>query len=836
MPLKQFSRRELLSRPSRAILTFLSIAIGVGAVVAVLLSISTTHEAQRDMLRTMAGKADLEVLADDSKGFDLSILKTIRETAGVKTAVPSLKRFAKLIRGDTHATAQVLGIDPKIDQLIRDYQITSGSTISKRGDAMLDSSFAESLKLKVGDKFRLLAHGGMRTYEVIGLVTSQGTTSVSLNNGIYLSLPDAISAFGSGAKIDQVHLIVNSGSKVADAITNLRAALPLGVTVQVPPTRNQMAEETMFATENGLRLAIAFAILIAVFIIYNTFQMSVGQRRKQLGILRSIGATRGQVGRMILREALWISVVASVAGCAMGIYGASFLTSATEQLMQVQLPGVRLSWIPILTAVAIGIGVALLGAILPARRASFVEPMEAIRNLELADNERVKKVTFPLSCIFFGIGAVLLFLSICGWLPIGGDVVGVVFILLACVLMIPTILDFVSRSLSRAIRSTFGVEAELAQRQLTRQLGRSSLTIGVLFVAISSSVGMTGNILDNVANVHEWYSRTIVGDFFVRANTPNFTIGGNPSMPDGIVDQLRKVDGINSLDSIRYLSVRSSDHTIMLIVQDFVGKSAGYFDLVAGSEESALSGLTAGEVVIGTVLAQRLGLHAGDPLPLEGPNGTEPFQIVAITNEYLAGGLTAYMQRDVAEKRLGVIGVDAYVVQADDAKLATVQRDLQTLCQKNSLVLESYAQVIHVINRTINGVIASLWMLLALGSVIAAMGLINTLTISILEQTREIGMLRVVAMTRRQVRKMILAEAALLGVIALVPGAVCGAFISYVIGLSSSRILGHQIAFHFRPGMILACLATGFGVVLIASLIPAERAARLKLAKALRYE
>jgi len=158
MPLKQFSRRELLARPSRAILTFLSIAIGVGAVVAVLLSISTTHEAQRDMLRTMAGKADLEVLADDSKGFDLSILKTIRETAGVKTAVPSLKRFAKLIRGETHATAQVLGIDPKVDQLIRDYQVTSGRMISKRGDAMLDSSFAESLKLKVGDKFRLLAH------------------------------------------------------------------------------------------------------------------------------------------------------------------------------------------------------------------------------------------------------------------------------------------------------------------------------------------------------------------------------------------------------------------------------------------------------------------------------------------------------------------------------------------------------------------------------------------------------------------------------------------------------------------------------------------------------
>ena len=136
----------------------------------------------------------------------------------------------------------------------------------------------------------------------------------------------------------------------------------------------------------------------------------------------------------------------------------------------------------------------------------------------------------------------------------------------------------------------------------------------------------------------------------------------------------------------------------------------------------------------------------------------------------------------------------------------------------------------------INGVIASLWMLLALGCLIATMGLVNTLTMNILEQTREIGMLRVVAMTRGQVRRMIFAQATLLGLIGLVPGAIAGMFVAYAISLSAQSVLGHAIAFHFRPGLVLGCLSVGIVVVMLSSLIPAERAARLQLSSALHYE
>jgi putative ABC transport system permease protein len=195
-----------------------------------------------------------------------------------------------------------------------------------------------------------------------------------------------------------------------------------------------------------------------------------------------------------------------------------------------------------------------------------------------------------------------------------------------------------------------------------------------------------------------------------------------------------------------------------------------------------------------------------------------------------------YLHSQTALELLDVSGVDAYVIQADDNRLAEVEQQLQVICQENHIILQSYIEVVDFINNKVNGIIASLWMLLALGCVIAAMGLINTLTMNIIEQTREIGMLRVIAMTRSQVRRMIFSQALLLGIIGLVPGALAGVFVSYVISLSAFSILGHNVVFEMRYGLIIGCLVLGMFIVLLASLLPAERAARLKIAAALHYE
>jgi putative ABC transport system permease protein len=583
-------------------------------------------------------------------------------------------------------------------------------------------------------------------------------------------------------------------------------------------------------------MSIAFALLISMFIIYNTFQMAVGERRRQLGILRAIGATRSQISWMILRESLWLSIAGAIAGCLLGVWGAQYLNAATEQMLQVELPGTQLSLIPFIVAVVFGIAVSLLGALLPAKRASQVDPMEAMRAVEVQHNDEVIRRATPLGFILIPVGLIFLWLAISDKLPTGADVVAIICFLLGCVLLVPVLLQPVSNAIVALMRPWLGYEAQLAQKQLMRQVGRSTLTIGVLFIAISTSAGMAGNILDNVENVKNWYSRAIIGDFYVRASMPDLATGAAADLPEGIGEKLATIEGIETLDAMRFVSAQSGEHSILIVVREFVGNPNNFFDLEEGTPAETQQGLSAGKVVIGTVLAKRLDVHVGDQIPLETQQGTEQLEIVATTNDYLGGGLTVYLERKYAAQMLGVQGVDAYVIGANKDQMKEVETKLREFCQKHNLIFQSYAELVQFIDSMINGVIASLWMLLILGCVIAAMGLVNTLTMNILEQTREIGMLRVVAMTRNQVRRMIFAQATLLGLIGLLPGALAGVFVAYAISLSAFSVLGHNIQFQFRPGLVFGCLGCGLLVVLVASLIPAERAARLKLASALHYE
>lgn len=833
MALARFSLREVLSRPGRVALTFLSIAIGVGAVVAVLLSTSTSRRAQREMLQAVSGKSDLEVVSDSPAGFSYDVVAKVRETPGVKLAAPSLNRIAVLFVGEKRARTQVFGIDPRIDQQVRDYEMVSGRMPEKYDEMLLDNSFAESLQVPVETVVKVLARGGLQEFRVVGLVRPSGT-AVALGSAAYLVLPSAQSVFKTGANIDQIQIVVDESTDVAQVSQNLQQQVPDGVTVRAPRTSSNMAAETMFATENGLRLAIAFAVLIAIFIIYNTFQMAVGERRRQLGILRAVGATRSQVRWMILREALWISVIGSAGGCLLGVWGANYLNQITEVMMNVQLPGTQLTLLPFLVAVVVGVAVSLLGALLPARRASTVDPLEAMRAVEIHHNDEVIRRATPLGFVLIPGGLFLLWFS--RYLPIGADIVAIIAFLLGCVLMIPVMLTTVSHYIAVVLERVVGIESRLAQRQLTRHLGRTTLTVGVLFIAMSTSAGLAGNILDNVRNVTDWYSRAMLGDFFVRASMPDLATGAAADLPERTGEDLSQIPGIATLDPMRFVSANSGEHSVLLIVRDFVGDPEKIFDLIDGTGADAVAGLRAGQAVVGSVLAQRLAIAPGDQIPLETSDGTVQLHVAAITNDYMAGGLTIYLTREVASELMNVSGVDAFVIKAQPGQLTQVEKALQEYCQANGLLLQSYAQLVSYIDGMINGVIASLWMLLALGCLIATMGLVNTLTMNILEQTREIGMLRVVAMTRGQVRRMIIAQAALLGLIGLIPGALAGVFVAYAISLSAQSVLGHAITFHFRPWLVLGCLLVGIVVVMLSSLIPAERAARLQLSSALHYE
>jgi putative ABC transport system permease protein len=274
--------------------------------------------------------------------------------------------------------------------------------------------------------------------------------------------------------------------------------------------------------------------------------------------------------------------------------------------------------------------------------------------------------------------------------------------------------------------------------------------------------------------------------------------------------------------------------SVVFIVRDYAQGAARFFDLEGDQVADVSRKMAAGEVVIGTVLSQRIGVNAGEKITLETAQGPREVTVAALTNEYMVGGLAVYLDRKVGKELLNVEGTDAFIIRTTPDQRAQVKAQLQKIADSHGVLLYSFAEVRHMIEGMIIGIEGCLWGVIVLGFVIATFGVVNTLTMNVLEQTREIGLLRVVAMTRDQVRKTIFGQAALVGLLGLLPGTLAGIIVSYINHLASMPATGHPVPFGFHPVMLSVSFVVGLLLVVLASWFPAERAARLELVTSLR--
>jgi putative ABC transport system permease protein len=836
MILWKFSLKEARRRPGRTILTLLSVVIGVASVVSVTSATRMTRRAYDEMFQTVSGQADLEIVAKGGGSFDESVVSLAEETPGVQLAVPVIRRYTILYWKDRRTKLMALGIDPKKDSAVRDYRLVAGRQLDRGTGIWLDAGLARRLDIHVNDEVKLLTRIGVKESRVVGLVEPRGGSAIAHGGLLFMSLGRAQSRFRATQSVDAVSLVLKDSADEQAVRDELTQQLPTGLSVERPMTRTQMADETLLAAEQGLRLATAFSLLLAVFVITNAFSMNVGERRRQLAIMRAVGATRRQVARVLYREALALGVVGTALGILAGWGGAVLLTRSVSQLMQTELPPFEITAEPLLLAAAFGLGIAFVGSYFPARRARKLTPLEAMRAVAAPDRSRM-----PLGVAFGGlaivaIAAALLASCISGYLPIEVSVTASVLALIGLVLIAPTVLAPMSRIIQAGLFRMMKVESRLARQQLLRHRGRTTLTIGVLFVAMSTGIGLATSVVDNVHDVKDWYHKAIVGDFFVRAMMPDMATGTAADMPDGVRDEIAAIPGVTDIDSLRFVSARAEDLQVVVLVRQFNLREQVYFDLKAGIPNRVVGQLREGQVVIGTVLAQRLGLGVGDEISIETLEGTKRVTIAGTANDYIGGGLSIYMHRDTAAHLLGIAGEDVFVVKCDPRSLRAAELHLEAICDKHGLLLQSYADLVQVIDGMMAGVVGSLWGLLVLGFVVASFGVVNTLTMNVLEQTRELGMLRIVAMTRWQVRKSVFAQAAILGLMGLVPGTLAGMAVAYFMNLSTMPVTGHQITFELHPLMLAASLAVALVIVLVAAWIPAERAARLPPVEAIRYE
>ena len=770
---------------------------------------------------------------------------------------------------------QILGVIPELDKQVRDFKILEGRELTyeqeDRNSVVIDEQLAQSAGLKIGSKFLIQTLSRSQEVSVVGISKALDASAAIQSGPILVQLRSAQRWSRANGKVGVLQVVADpkyplpkltsaieaeleraakepiasdsdsdsdAGAEASSKSKNASdiAKLPDRLEIRLPTARSQLTEEITKAPESGLRLAIAFSLIISAFIIYNTFQMNVGERRRQLGILRSMGALRRQLLWMIVREGLWLGVIGGVLGSIAGYFGATILNESTSKLLQINIPQSPFNVWPYVGAFFAGIVVATLGAFFPALRASRLSPAEAMRVVAAGEFGTSRAGWLIFGSVTIVVGVVVQVLSVSGIIDYSHAIAGALIMLVGIVFLLPGIIEELTAVVAKMLTPIIGVEALLARKQILRHRGRSSLTIGTVFIAISTVLGLASTILDNVGNVEQWYQRAIVGDFFIRAAMPDMNTGATADMPLDLPEQIAGMPGVKLVDTLDFVNSKVGDRTVLVVIRKFNSPKQDFFDLTEGVSSEVLDGIKKGGTVLGSVLSQRMGIHVGDTIPLETVSGIKDIPVIGVTNEYIAGGLTMYLEESVAKDLLNAQGLDAIVVRADSSQHAELEKKLKEICAENSLMFQSYSDLVSIIKGTRDGVTGGLWAVLALCFVIAAFGLVNTLAMNILEQTREIGMLRVVAMTRNQVRKMIVSQALIIGLIGLLPGALMAIWIAYLINLPSYQVIGRDIEFRIYPWLLVGGVVFELVVIVVASMIPAERAARINVSSALQYE
>ncbi|WP_328403204.1 FtsX-like permease family protein [Streptomyces sp. NBC_00390] len=722
-------------------------------------------------------------------------------------------------------------------------KLTSGRAPAGPGEALLDKDTADNKGVRIGDTLTVLAQPGSFPVKVVGIATF-----VTTNPGAALVFLDTATAQTEllGRPDRATSIAVDAADGVSDDVLKQRIAAALGDGYEYR-TADEQAKSAA-ARLGGFLDVIKWvmlgfagvAVLVGIFLIVNTFSMLIAQRTRELGLLRALGADRRQVRRSVLTEALLLGLVGSTVGLAAGIGLAAGLIelmslfgmnlSATEMVVGVVTP---------VSAYAVGVAVTFVAAYLPARRAAQVSPMAALVDAEVAGVGRPLTVRAIAGSV---VGAA-------GLAALGGCVVsertatassllglGVVLTLVAMVVAGPLLVRPVIRVLGGAFPRLFGPVGRMSQRNALRNPRRTGATAAALMVGLALVGGLSIASSSMTRSFDERIDRTLGADFVVQ-NT-NFT-----PFPREIT---QKVEGVESAGTI----VRQRFAPLALTLPDGkrVESTASGYDpqldeaahLTYASGDTAAA-LAPDSIALDRDFAAEHDVRIGSVLPAEFPGGQRTrLTVRALTDRDTSGGPGmeggVFMGLATLEKYVpGGQEAAVYVNAADGSDPAELRKGLESALDPYPQVqVRDQADYKELVRRQISVMLYLVYALLGLAIMIAVLGVVNTLALSVVERTREIGLLRAIGLSRVQLRRMIRLESVVIAVF----GALLGLALGVVWGVALQQVLALEGMAGFAvPWVTMVAVVVGSVVVgLVAAVLPALRASRMDVLTAIAHE
>jgi putative ABC transport system permease protein len=846
-----YFRRHVL----RTLLTTAGIVLGVAVFVGMHTANQSVLFAFTRTVDRIAGKTELEVTAGET-GFDESVLEKVQAASTVRVAVPVIEavvdtRSLSRDRQGSQGSLLVLGTDMTGDRSLRDYDLESGEDaviddplvfLAQPDSIMLSREFAEKNGLAVGRRVTLGTVEGEKPFTVRGIMKSSGLASAYGGNLAVMDIYAAQKMFGRGRTFDRIDLAVKPGVTIADCQRELQAMLGPGFQVDAPSGRGQQFEAMLAAYSMMVNISSAFALFIGMFIIYNSFAIAVTQRRSEIGILRALGATRRQIRWLFLGESAVTGLIGSLGGLVFGVLIANGIAASIGALIT-DVYGVaqhtdEIAKNPKLLALALGIGImtSLVAAWIPARNAARVDPVQALQKGKYqvlsAGESRLRAIVAAVLGAFS-----IVCLSIGGSRPI--FYAGYAMAIVGALLLGPLLSLALSKALRPVLKWIRPVEGALAADSLIQAPRRTSASVAALMLSLALVVAFAGMARASYESIVDWMNAALNPDLFVIPSQ-NLVIR-TIRFPKEMAPEIAAVPGVERVQMVRDARIVFRKTPVMLVAVEVTSLAQTIQRVpVAGDEADMYRRTSAGEaLMVSDNLAQLQGLKLGDEVEIAAPLGVIKLPIAGIIVDYSDQQGTIFMDRSLFIRYWNDDTVNVFrVYLRPDAPMPEVrQRILDRFAGQRQLFVLTNSELKQYILKITDQWFGLTSMQIAVAVLVAILGIVNTLTVSITDRRRELGVLQAVGGLHGQIRRTIWIEALSIGTLGLVLGYVLGAInLYYILQVVRHDIAGLRLDYAFPFGTVLALVPTILGAAFVAAIWPAESAVHGSLVEALEYE
>jgi len=842
--------RYLRGRGLRSLLTTLAVVFGVmlifglNGIMPTMISTFT-----RSMLST-AGKIDLSVTSAFNQPFPLAILDKVERVSGIAVATPEVQRMVPVPPDTSIPLAQrvaqinVIGVDPATVGKVRDFPVAQGRALAAGdGDVtVLSSDLASQLHVTVGDEITLPSSVGTVRLRVIGLLSS---ATLPGQEQIFVPLSSAQRMFAFGERINAVEASFREGVDRTAVERAVQSAVGSDYTIGGLSTNSSLLASIGVAVY-AFNMFGVFALATAGFIILNSFRTVVSERRRDVGMLRAVGAKRGTIIGMFLIEAVFQGAIGTGLGIAAGWAMAASLMAAMapvmERVVHIHMAGLVFEPATWIEAIVLGVGVTVAAALIPAMSAGRVTPMEAMRpQLGEVYERRIG------TRAWIGTGIIVLSVFCLATRDAGLVGLGAVVFLIGIAMVAPAVVNPIADAFGSVIELVFAREGAIARSNLQRNPGRSAITVTAVMLGLASIIAMLSVITSIFAGFYSYIDKSLSADYMFIPQSIILS-QGNVGAGPRLMDEVKHTAGIGPVSSLRIsqgkvtyetAGVKTTSDVQVVGIDPKVYPLVANFEWNTPSTDQAYGQLASGRWVIANgIYASQHQLVIGQALAIETPNGPRTYHVAGIGNDYLNAKLaTIYTSQDnLAADFNATADLLIFANRTPDADPAALRARLDAIAADfPAFKLYESAQWKSEQISTFDQTIVIFYSLMAALALPSLLALVNTLAISVLARTREIGMLRAVGSTRRQIRRMVMAESLLLSIIGIAFGVVSGVWLGYAL-VKAMGAVGWVMPYFFPWDGIIATIVIGLVFGMFAAVIPARSASRLDVVEALHFE